>query len=135
MHSLHRTTTVLRHSNGAILNRGMQSVNLLVYRLRLERIIVVEKTAVEYTEHFDSLESDGNAATKYIVKFNNRVNCDWLRRILDDGLELAQQDVKVDLQTAHNTQSTPCNQVKLPCRYAVGSRPNGQCNGNVAVLD
>ena len=49
-----------------------------------------EKTIVEYTEHYDELESNGNAATKYIIKFNKPVNCDWLRQTLDNALKLKQ---------------------------------------------
>lgn len=69
---------------------------------------MVEKTKVVHMEHFDQNESNGNAATKYIVEFSGRVNCDWLWLVLEKALVLAQQDKVVDLQTATNTGSRKC---------------------------
>jgi len=41
------------------------------------------KTIVKSMEHFDQNESNGNAATKYIIEFTGKVNCDWLWLTLD----------------------------------------------------
>ena len=68
---------------------------------------MVEKTKVVHMEHFDQNESNGNAATKYIVEFSGRVNCDWLWLVLEKALVLAQQDKVEDLQTATNKASAP----------------------------
>lgn len=43
-------------------------------------------TRVSSMEHLDPNESNGNAATKYIVRFTGKVNCDWLWAILDKAL-------------------------------------------------
>lgn len=48
-------------------------------------------TIVKSMEHFDPNESNGNAATKYIVEFSGRVNCEWLWKTLDEALLLKQQ--------------------------------------------
>lgn len=56
---------------------------------------MAEKTKVVHMEHFDQNESNGNAATKYIVEFSGRVNCDWLWLVLEKALVLAQQDKRV----------------------------------------
>jgi uncharacterized FAD-dependent dehydrogenase len=50
-----------------------------------------EPTKVSSMEHYDQHESDGNAATKYIIEFTGKVNCDWLRKVLDKALLKAQQ--------------------------------------------
>jgi len=47
----------------------------------------VDKTKVASIEHFDQNESNGNAATKYIIEFTGKVSCDWLWATLDKDLE------------------------------------------------
>ncbi len=49
------------------------------------------KTKIKWIEHFDANESDGSAATKYIVEFTGKVNCDWLRKVLEKVLEEKQK--------------------------------------------
>ena len=51
-------------------------------------------TLVKWLEHYDQNESNGNAATKYIIEFTGKVNCDWLRRTLNNELEKAQTKQK-----------------------------------------
>jgi hypothetical protein len=47
----------------------------------------IDNTKVAYIEHFDQNESNGNAATKYIVEFTGKVNCEWLWETLDKALK------------------------------------------------
>jgi hypothetical protein len=54
----------------------------------------IDKTKVASMEHYDQNESNGNAATKYIVKFTGKVNCEWLWKVLDEALEKSQNDEK-----------------------------------------
>lgn len=84
-----------------------------------------EKTVVVHTEHFDQNESNGNAATKYIVKFNNPVNCDWLRKVLDDALEAAQRDVIKNCSTCKNKSRSKT----IPC-YVYGKFGDAKCSSN-----
>lgn len=52
----------------------------------------IDRIHVKSMEHFDQNESDGNAATKYIVEFTDKVNCEWLWEALNHELEEAQHD-------------------------------------------
>jgi len=47
-------------------------------------------TQVKWMEHFDQNESTGNAATKYIIEFTDKVNCEWLWNTLNKELTKAQ---------------------------------------------
>ena len=42
---------------------------------------------VKSMEHFDQNESNGNAATKYIIEFTDKVNCEWLWDVLNNALK------------------------------------------------
>jgi hypothetical protein len=53
-----------------------------------------EKTQVLSMEHFDQNESNGNAATKYIIEFTGKVNCDWLWGTLNKALNQAQTELR-----------------------------------------
>ena len=61
--------------------------------MSIEKILesLKHKIKVSSMEHLDQNESDGNAATKYIVRFTGKVNCDWLWRVLDEALREAQK--------------------------------------------
>ena len=52
----------------------------------------VDGTRVASMEHFDQNESNGNAATKYIVEFTGKINCEWLWATLDKALKEAQRE-------------------------------------------
>lgn len=43
-------------------------------------------TLVRSMEHYDQNESNGNAATKYIIEFTGKVNCEWLWSALNKAL-------------------------------------------------
>ena len=58
--------------------------------------MVKEMTRVKWMEHFDQNESNGNAATKYIVEFTGKINCEWLWETLDRELKLKQQQEHID---------------------------------------
>ena len=52
----------------------------------------IDGTRVASMEHFDQNESNGNAATKYVVEFTGNVNCEWLWATLDKALKEAQRE-------------------------------------------
>jgi hypothetical protein len=82
----------------------------------------MEQTVLKWLEHFDQNESNGNAATKYIVEFSGRINCDWLRSVLDTALVKAQQEIKEDLQTATNKQSPKSGRSHQRCIYSLNGK-------------
>jgi len=53
-----------------------------------------EFTKVKCMEHFDQKESNGNAATRYIIEFTDKVNCKILWKILDEALIKYQKENK-----------------------------------------
>lgn len=46
---------------------------------------------IKSMEHFDQSESNGNAASKYIIEFTDKINCEWLWKTLKEALEESQR--------------------------------------------
>jgi len=88
----------------------------------MEVVDRIDGTKVWSMEHFDQNESHGNAATKYIIEFTGRVNCDWLWSNLDKSLEEAQQNIKVDLQTSTSDAKATLKHLKAHCSFSPKSK-------------